>query len=97
MFHLAGGQQVGQAQREARLAPLEHSALLPQGQRQAQAQAQVQVKVQRAQQQPLERRVPTGQPYRASQPVAIQPKKPVATKGELCLCLTLPVGLWPMV
>ncbi|KAJ5425527.1 hypothetical protein N7465_000597 [Penicillium sp. CMV-2018d] len=42
--------------------------------------AQAQVQVQRAQRQPLERRLPTGQPYRASQPVAIQPKKPVATK-----------------
>lgn len=59
--------------------------------------AQAQVQVQRAQRQPLERRLPAGQPYRASQPVAIQPKKPVATKGKLCLCLVLPVGLWPTV
>ena len=49
------------------------------------AQVQVQVQAQRAQRQPLERRLPTSQPYRGSQPVAIQPKKPVATKGELRL------------
>ncbi|KAJ5967288.1 hypothetical protein N7501_003536 [Penicillium viridicatum] len=40
-----------------------------------------QAQVQRAQRQPLERRLPTGQPYHASQPVAIQPK-PVATKED---------------
>lgn len=61
------------------------------------SQAQTQVQVQRAQRQPPERRLPPGQPYRASQPVAIQPKKPVAAKGEICLCRILPAGLWPMV
>lgn len=59
--------------------------------------AQAQVQVQRAQRQPLGRRLPAGQPYRAPQPVAIKPKKLVATKGELCLCLALPVGLCLMV
>ncbi|KAK4869746.1 hypothetical protein LT330_005470 [Penicillium expansum] len=49
---------------------------------QAQAQAQAQVQVQRVQRQPPERRLPSGQPYRASQPVAIQPKKPVAAKED---------------
>ncbi|OQE16925.1 hypothetical protein PENFLA_c026G07214 [Penicillium flavigenum] len=45
------------------------------------SQAQVRVQVQRAHRQPPERRLPTGQPYRALQPVAIQPKKPVAATG----------------
>ncbi|KAJ5680394.1 hypothetical protein N7536_011533 [Penicillium majusculum] len=44
--------------------------------------AQAHVQAQRAQRQPLERRLPAGQPYRVSQPVAIQPKKPVATKED---------------
>lgn len=59
--------------------------------------SQAQAQVQRAQQQPPERRLPAAQPYRPSQPVAIQPKKPVAAKGELCLCLAPPRWLWPMV
>jgi pre-rRNA-processing protein SRD1 len=33
---------------------------------------------------PQERRLQPAGPYRASQPVAIQPKKPVPAKGELC-------------
>jgi pre-rRNA-processing protein SRD1 len=33
---------------------------------------------------PQERRLQPASPYRASQPVAIQPKKPVPAKGELC-------------
>ncbi|KAJ6178371.1 hypothetical protein N7519_008832 [Penicillium mononematosum] len=44
--------------------------------------SQAQVQVQRARRQPPERHLPTGQPYRALRPVAIQPKKPVAaTEG----------------
>ncbi|KAJ5816877.1 hypothetical protein N7447_009110 [Penicillium robsamsonii] len=41
-----------------------------------------QVQVQRAQQQPPERRLPA-QPYRVSQPVPIQPKKPVTAKKDI--------------
>ncbi|CDM32394.1 transcriptional regulator family: GATA type zinc finger [Penicillium roqueforti] len=54
------------------------------------SQAQAPVQVQRAQRQPPERRLPVGQPYRPSQPVAIQPKKPVVTKEDFAPGLAKP-------
>ncbi|KAJ5971107.1 uncharacterized protein N7479_001025 [Penicillium vulpinum] len=47
------------------------------------SQAQAQPQRARSQRQPLERLLPASQPYRASQPVAIQPKKPVAAKEDI--------------
>ncbi|CAG8905153.1 unnamed protein product [Penicillium egyptiacum] len=56
----------------------------------SQAQVQVQVQPEPAQRQPPERRLPAGKPYRASQPVAIQPKKPVAAKEHFSPGLAKP-------
>jgi hypothetical protein len=67
------------------------------GRTSAWSQAQVQVQVQRGRRQPPEHHLPNGRTYRTLQPVAIQPKKPVATTGELCLCLAPPGWLWPVV
>jgi hypothetical protein len=47
----------------------------------------------RSQRQPERRLQPAGQPYRPSQPVAIQPKKPLPAKGELCLGHSSPLTL----
>jgi pre-rRNA-processing protein SRD1 len=59
--------------------------------------AHPQVQVHRTQRQRPERRLPVSQSYRVSQPVAIQPKKPVTAKSELCLVSGTPRWLWPMV
>ncbi|KAJ5254396.1 hypothetical protein N7524_011576 [Penicillium chrysogenum] len=51
------------------------------GRTSAWSQAQVQVQVQRGRPQLPEHHLPNGRTYRTLQPVAIQPKKPVATTG----------------
>ncbi|KAJ5210314.1 PAS fold-3 [Penicillium cf. griseofulvum] len=49
-----------------------------------------QVQVHRAHRQPPERRLPASQSYRVSQPVAIQPKKPVTAKKDISSGLEKP-------